>query len=494
MKNNRKIGFLLSLMMLIGTVVGIGIFFKNISVGKSVDYNGLSWLITWIIGGVISISVALCFSEIGSLPNKSFSGISNWMHKLKPGFTSYGISITYAVFYFGLLFTILGSFGSEIFFYFLSVMKIVDFNKIKIWIHLIAGAIISFYFLSLVLISQRASGIFQFVVTILKFIPLFAVMLIGIFLANTHNLANENQPVNAFINGSFTLKGVIIALPAVLFSYDAFLLVGSFGKKIKNSEKRLPIIVIVGMISITILYTLIALSSILHNAKTVEGILLDSLPRSLGKVIEKIIYTLLLISTFGVINGLTFAYKNEIESTISNELLFGSKYILTKMNIKKATLLYCSVIFLFYFIILLSLSSILNTDAFLDLFSNYPTVIFFGVYLYIIVLYSKNRKNINETNKINKIIFYSASIISFLGIITIELAYFSTIFSNLLNSEFKNNYGVFYKGSNILFPGWFELIIYFVFIIFALSIPVLNYYLEKIIFNRDLIDHIKKLR
>ncbi|QKT05125.1 APC family permease [Mycoplasma sp. OR1901] len=493
MKNNKKIGFALSLMMLIGTVVGIGIFFKNISVGKAVDYNGLSWLITWIIGGIISICVALCFSEIGSMTNKNFSGISNWIHRLKPGATSYGISLTYALFYFGLLFTILGSFGSEIFFYFLSVMGAINFNDIKIWAHLLLGALISIYFLSLVILSQRASGIFQLVVTVLKFIPLFSVMIIGLVLANTHNLNDGSQPLNAFLNGSFTLKGVIVALPAVLFSYDAFLIVGSFGNKIKNSKKRLPIIVVVGMVSITALYTLIALSSILHNAKTVEGILLDSLPKSLGTVIEKIIYTLLLISTLGVINGITFAYKNEMEIILSNKLVFGSKSILKKMSLRKAIFLYCTLTFLFYFVILFGLSLSFNTDSFLDLFSNYPTVFFFAVYLYIIILYAKKRKNIIDTKKINNILFYVVTVISFIGITTIEIAYFITIFSNAISGVAKNNYGVFYNSSKLLFPGWFEVIIYFLFLSFTFSIPVLNYYLEKFIFKRDLIKRIKQL-
>ncbi|SYV97823.1 Uncharacterised protein, partial [Mycoplasmopsis edwardii] len=43
MKNHKKIGLLLSMMMIIGSVVGIGIFFKNGSVSKAVDGDGISW-------------------------------------------------------------------------------------------------------------------------------------------------------------------------------------------------------------------------------------------------------------------------------------------------------------------------------------------------------------------------------------------------------------------------------------------------------------------
>ncbi|UWV77132.1 hypothetical protein [Mycoplasmopsis cynos] len=50
--------------MIIGSVVGIGIFFKNTSISNAVSGDGLSWLIAWILGGIISISAAISFAEI----------------------------------------------------------------------------------------------------------------------------------------------------------------------------------------------------------------------------------------------------------------------------------------------------------------------------------------------------------------------------------------------------------------------------------------------
>ncbi|SFW06859.1 Uncharacterised protein [Chlamydia abortus] len=45
-KNVKKISFGLALTMIVGTVVGIGIFFKNISIKKTVDSEGIAWLLT----------------------------------------------------------------------------------------------------------------------------------------------------------------------------------------------------------------------------------------------------------------------------------------------------------------------------------------------------------------------------------------------------------------------------------------------------------------
>ncbi|WAM09458.1 hypothetical protein ONA24_05540 [Mycoplasmopsis cynos] len=64
MNKERKIGLFLSMAMIIGSVVGIGIFFKNASISNAVSGDELSWLIAWILGGIISISAAISFAEI----------------------------------------------------------------------------------------------------------------------------------------------------------------------------------------------------------------------------------------------------------------------------------------------------------------------------------------------------------------------------------------------------------------------------------------------
>nr|WP_318034577.1 amino acid permease [Mesomycoplasma hyorhinis] len=71
LKNARKLGFFAALAMLVGSVVGVGIFFKNNSIQKVTDSQGITWLLAWVVGGVISLIVALNFSEISFLkPSK----------------------------------------------------------------------------------------------------------------------------------------------------------------------------------------------------------------------------------------------------------------------------------------------------------------------------------------------------------------------------------------------------------------------------------------
>ncbi|MBR3347832.1 MAG: amino acid permease [Mycoplasmataceae bacterium] len=75
----RKIGFFSALSICFSSVVGIGIFLKNASVGKNVEGDGVSWLITWIICGLLAILLAFHFGKIAQVEsNQKLTGLSAW--------------------------------------------------------------------------------------------------------------------------------------------------------------------------------------------------------------------------------------------------------------------------------------------------------------------------------------------------------------------------------------------------------------------------------
>ncbi|MCR8613184.1 MAG: amino acid permease, partial [Mycoplasma sp.] len=111
-KNARKLGFFSALAMLVGTVVGIGIFFKNGNILAENNNNAIGTLMSWIIGGLVSLFAAISFSEIGSMKTKH-SGLAAWAGKIMNKKNGYFIRFNYTFFYFGALTIILGLFASE---------------------------------------------------------------------------------------------------------------------------------------------------------------------------------------------------------------------------------------------------------------------------------------------------------------------------------------------------------------------------------------------
>ncbi|MBU4692501.1 APC family permease [Mycoplasma zalophi] len=488
----KKIGIFFSIMMMVGSVVGIGIFFKNNSVAEATNHNGITWLLAWIIGGIISISSAVCFGEIGSFKHTKLSGISNWTYKIAGNKLGYFVNNSYALFYYGILISVIGIFGSEIFFYFLSQTFNLNFIlTFPLWMHILVGIFFSTFFLFLNFFSVYISAFFQTIVTIIKFIPLLFALIVGIIFPFQHNIMG----FNAFYNSSFSIKAVIVILPAILFSYDAFLVSGSIGNKVKNSEKNLPRVIIVGMSIVTILYTLIAVSSILHNQGSISQLILDSLKIKKVQAVLNIILFFLIISTFGVINGLTSAFVNEIENMVSAKLIFGSDYLTNKLGFKQTTLLISVIIKMIWGIFILIPSLILNTDILIDAYTNFVVAIFFMIYMIIIFLYAKNRKTIHETKKINSYLFYLMAFVAVIGILVAEIGYFITTITFLFNSSLINpaKWGLFLAYNQHLIKHYLPFLLNILMIFIFIFIPYLNFYLEKKINKRNLISEFANL-
>ncbi|AMD81486.1 amino acid permease [Mycoplasmopsis canis PG 14] len=486
METHKKIGFWLSIAMIIGSVVGIGIFFKNGSISRAVDGDGASWLIAWILGGIISIGTALSFSEIGSFKDGKLSGLSNWVYKVtKSEKLAYHNALGYAIFYWGILNTVIGIFSSEAFFFFLKLTGVALGSLVTVWTHVLVGLIFTAFFVTMNIMSARVSGKFQFIITIIKFLPLFFALLIGIIFPETHN----NNGSNAFLKQAFSIKGIIVALPAVLFAYDAFLVSSSISKKTENPTRTLPKAILIGMIFIVILYSLIAISSILHSSGTIHGLIADALPSRLKDQIAAIIIFFVFLSSLGVVNGISSAFVNEMHMLVKNRLLFGSKALLKKFSEWKTTIFYIITVESFYLLTFILPSIVLDTDILIDGISNFTTLFFFVVYGLVIFGYTIKRNKHNETKKINNILFYAGAIISIFGILFVEVSYLYLQFENLSSDKTNpSGWGVFWdneKGS--LIKNYVPLVVYLVTLTFLISMPWLNYAMEKIVFKRDII-------
>ena len=64
-KLKRSIGFWSALSIVIGTIIGSGIFFKQASVLDSAKSSTMT-ILAWVLGGVITLTCGLTIAEIGA--------------------------------------------------------------------------------------------------------------------------------------------------------------------------------------------------------------------------------------------------------------------------------------------------------------------------------------------------------------------------------------------------------------------------------------------
>lgn len=397
-----KIGLFTSISIMIGSIVGIGIFFKNGSVFKTNSGSGWGVLISWILASVIAFATAFAFGEIGfgKNPQAGLAGSAEVFFGKK---TKKFFSFSLGTFYYGILTLAIALFSAEaivnIFNGAMSHNNQIN-NTFPVWGVFIIGLGLLFLFIGFNLLAQKASHYFQNATTILKFIPLCFVAIIGVIGA-CQGLGTNGfvQPIpigdNKLSQTSPTAIGILGSLPSILFAYDSFLCIGNIKNELRNPDRNVSLTVVLGMSICTIFYLFITVSEILIGQGTADGVInvffahQPVVAQALGIVINIFI----LVAVAGVLNALTLTGIRAHEYLIQSQTIAGSFAILKacKFNTRKAGLVMSSIIFIFWWTVMLIPSAITNTDSYIDLLSNFPTLFYFSIYGSIVLMGFINR-------------------------------------------------------------------------------------------------------
>lgn len=487
-QNARKIGFFSALSITIGSMVGIGIFLKNASVGKNVDGNGITWLFTWIISGLIALLVAVHFGRISKIETQQKSaGLSAWTDYVandKQKWFKKIVSFNYGFFYNTILAIALSFFTTELL---VDFFKQINGNiKLDVWTYVL----ISFGFITLFVginfFSYKFSGWISIATTVLKFIPLFIAIIVGIIFVNNHNLSGTVNGFNQSISFSRAFQGIMLSIPSVLFAFDSFVGIGVLSKQVKGGDKTVSKIIVLGMILVTTVYLLICLSSIFHyNAKegtSILNVLLDSLPLNVRSGITIFVSFFLFISAFGTSNAIIGVGVKEFQHLCHNQKIFFSKKLFDKFGEKNGGLLLQIISIVFWALIIYIPSIVLNTDSIIDGFSNLAVAYFFLVYTYVIYLFWKNvylkdskfQEGSNKTRY--SILVWTTIVFVIMGIFA---NFFFVAFDGIKNWNIASSWGLYLSGSGT--KNFIVLILYGVGAFIFICIPLFNFYLiEKI--------------
>lgn len=416
-KNVHKIGFFSAISICVGSMVGIGIFLKNASVGTNVQGNGISWLLTWIISGLIALLVAIHFGKISRIESKNgTSGLTIWTDYVAQNKNKWFrkiVSFNYGFFYNAILTVALSFFTTELLIDFLQAIN--SNVKLEVWHHVLISIVFLLFFVFLNHFSFKISGCVSLITTVLKFIPLFITVIVGIVFANNHTMNGTNGFIQQ-ISFLDSFRGIMLSIPSVLFAFDAFLGVGALSKQIKNGEKNISKIIVFSMIFVTVIYLLICVASIFHFDKDgtfVLHVLHDSLPKNAQKAITIFVAFFLFVSAFGTSNAIIGVSVKEFENMCANTRVLFADRLVKKFGLKNAGLILKLCIISWWACIMFIPAVILKTDSIIDGFSNLVVVYFFLVYIFVIFLFWKNiylndRSFQNESKKAYTVLVFAS--------------------------------------------------------------------------------------
>lgn len=348
-KLTRKYGLITAICMVVGTVIGSGVFFKAQNVLNATGGNMPLGIVAWVITGVIMIVCSAQFAIMATKYEK-VSGVVDYAEATCGKKYAYYLAWFMVNVYYPGMTSVLAWVSARYF------GVIFGWNLASGEVMTLAGVfLIGSY--SLNTLSPKLAGKFQVSATFIKFLPIVLMAIIGslVGLANgtlTHNFTNVVSEAVGGIGG-----GLFAAVVATVFAYEGWIVATSINAELKNPKKNLPIALVIGAFIVVCAYVLYYVG--VAGGATNEVLMAEGATTAFSNVFGKIGGVLLnfciVISCLGTLNGLMLGetrgmYAIAVRNEGPNPKMFSQVDTSTNTTTNSAIwgLLVCS-LWLFYF-------------------------------------------------------------------------------------------------------------------------------------------------
>jgi basic amino acid/polyamine antiporter, APA family len=321
----KEIGLLAASAVVIGMVIGSGVFFKPTAIYTATGAPGLGML-AWVIGGLITIAGGLTAAEVAAAIPKT-GGMIVWLEE------AYGEVWGFLL---GWVETVI-SFPANI-----AALSIIFATQAVSLLGLSDGMIVVIAIISTIFLivmnslGAKVGGNIQTVFTIAKMIPILGIIIFGFATGNGGIV--RLFPMSAAAHPIATSLGS--ALLATMFAYDGWIHIGNISGELKNPKKDLPRAIVGGLLFVMAAYILVNMAylfvlpaSALAATKTPAT---DVATILFGAIGGKVITVGILISIFGALNGNVLTGMRVPYTLAIENKLPGSKW-LAKLHPKTKT-------------------------------------------------------------------------------------------------------------------------------------------------------------
>jgi APA family basic amino acid/polyamine antiporter len=318
----KKIGFWSATSIIVGSIIGSGVFMKPASMAEQL--GSPIWLtIIWVIAGLFSLFGALIYAELGAMMPET-GGIYVYFRKMFGGFVAflYGwaafsvintasvAAISFVCAQYADYFLHLPRFDTateQAFVWHIpfigDLYPLENFGVKSLAISLVI------LFTAINYVSTKAGSTFQLVSTFVK-MAVIAMLVFGIFLSGSgsfHHFVSAEIPKE----GTALLSGIIAAMTGAFFAYDGWINIASMAGEVKQPQKNIPKSLWLGVLVCVVVYVLVnqAYLYVLPVERIAGSSLVaaDAIGIALGNTGEAIVAAMIVVCTLGAINGNTMA-------------------------------------------------------------------------------------------------------------------------------------------------------------------------------------------
>ena len=314
----RRIGLWTAVAILVGTTIGSGIFRSPAGIATRLP-GPLPLASVWVVGGIFALCGALTLAEVASAYPRT-GGVYVFIREAWGRLSAFLFGWSELVM---IRAAALGAISTTFAEYFIRVLGYdPGIAPYSAYVHYVAAAAIivtaAFNY-----VGVRTAGAVQNVTTLAKvggllFIIVFA---FGLGLPQTGGHYTPATPP-----GSFTIAGFGLALVSVLWVYDGWADVSFVAGEVENPRRNLPRALIIGTCGIIAIYLLANLAYLavlpVEEIRTSKLVAADVAERLVGQIGVALVATVVMISTFGGLNGSMFTGPRVLFAMADDGLLF----------------------------------------------------------------------------------------------------------------------------------------------------------------------------
>ncbi len=367
-KLTKKYGLLTAIAMVVGIVVGSGVFFKAQNILNATDGDMPLGILAWLIGGAVMIVCAYCFAAMATKYEK-VNGLVDYAEAACGKKYAYMTGWFMTVIYYPCITSVLAWLSAR---YTLEVFGMMEPTS-GTCLALAGLYLCAVYAMNA--LSPVIAGKFQVSATVIKLIPLSLMAVAGTIYGLIVKPDGASQAL--LIQNFATAKGgntdiLFGSVVATAFAYEGWIVATAINAELKDAKKNLPRALTLGTAIVMCVY--IAYYIGVAGGATVETLRNDGATTAFtnifGSVLGTVLKVFVAISCLGTLNGLMLGCTRGIYSLAArnegpNPKVFSVVDPTTNMPTNSAIvgLLLCAAWLFYFFAANLASLFVANYDA-----------------------------------------------------------------------------------------------------------------------------------
>ncbi len=314
-KLERKYGLFTAICMVVGIVIGSGVFFKAQTILQKTGGDMPLGVLAWIIGGVIMLVNLLTFSFMGQKYER-VNGVVDYAEATVGPKYGYLMGWFVATIYYPAMTSVLCWVTARY-----TLEFIVSVNPaFPMTIPAAEGGcligpecmtlslLIMCFAYAVNALSPKLAGKFQTSTTVVKLIPLGLMAVVGILYGLSSGMLSQNFKTTAQV-AQVAENPLFAAICCTAFAYEGWIIATSINAEIKDSKRNLPRALIIGGVTIAAVYILyyIGVAGGAANQDLIDQGATVAFTNIFGGVLGNVLKLFIAISCFGTVNGLMLA-------------------------------------------------------------------------------------------------------------------------------------------------------------------------------------------